>query len=66
MFKALFSDEILAKLKKLKKKDRLMLERIKKKVKEILEHPYSYKPLKGPLKGKRRVHIGSFVLIFEN
>lgn len=29
------------------------------------ENPNHYKPLKAPLAGKRRVHIGSFVLLFE-
>ncbi len=29
------------------------------------DNPDHYKPLKAPLAGKRRVHIGSFVLLFE-
>jgi len=31
----------------------------------MLEDPYQFKPLKYPLEGLRRVHIGSFVLIYE-
>jgi YafQ family addiction module toxin component len=47
-------------------KDRLKLEIINKKVSEILEDPYRYKPLKAPMQHMRRVHIaGSFVLIFS-
>ena len=50
---------------KLAKKDKVTLEAINKKVSEILENPYHYKPLKAPMQNKRRVHIsGSFVLIF--
>jgi len=30
-----------------------------------LENPYHYKPLRGDMKGSRRVHIGHFVLIYE-
>jgi len=54
------------KFKKLRKKDREMLELIDKKVQEILANPYRFKPLKKPLQNKKRVHIGgSFVLIYE-
>jgi mRNA-degrading endonuclease RelE of RelBE toxin-antitoxin system len=41
------------------------MEVIAKKIKEIAEDPHAYKPLHFPLAGKRRVHIGSFVLIFS-
>ena len=54
------------KFKKLKKKDRELLALIDRKVQEILNNPYRFKPLKKPLQNKRRVHIGgSFVLIYE-
>ncbi len=52
--------------RKLAKKDKTTFEAISKKVNEILENPYLYKPLKAPMQNKRRVHIsGSFVLIFK-
>jgi mRNA-degrading endonuclease RelE of RelBE toxin-antitoxin system len=36
------------------------------KVSQILEKPLHYKPLRAPLQGVRRVHVGgSFVLMFE-
>jgi len=51
---------------KLSKKDKKTFEIINKKIKEILENPYHYKPLKAPFQNKRRVHIaGCFVLIFK-
>ena len=51
---------------KLSKKDRKQLEVIHRKVNEILENPYHYKPLRGDMHGARRVHVGkSFVLTYE-
>ncbi|MGV8169540.1 MAG: type II toxin-antitoxin system RelE family toxin [Candidatus Nanoarchaeia archaeon] len=51
---------------KLSKKNRKPLEIILNKIEEISENPNHYKPLRGNLKGIRRVHIdSSFVLIFE-
>ena len=51
---------------KLSKKDKKQLKIIHKKVTEILENPYHYKPLRGDMHGALRVHIDkSFVLTFE-
>jgi len=50
---------------KLAKKDRKRLEQINKKVREIRENPYLGKPMKKPLQGRRRVHIGGFVLFYS-
>ncbi|MBU1198270.1 MAG: type II toxin-antitoxin system mRNA interferase toxin, RelE/StbE family [Nanoarchaeota archaeon] len=56
-------DEIF---KKLKKKNPKQLEIIFKKAKQILENLTHFKPLRGDMKGARRVHIDkSFVLIYE-
>jgi YafQ family addiction module toxin component len=39
---------------------------VDKKVEQILTAPLHYKPLRAPLQGVRRVHVGgSFVLLFE-
>jgi len=51
--------------RKLAKKDARQLEAITKKVEEIAKDPHAYKPLHFPLAGKRRVHIGSYVLVFS-
>jgi len=54
------------KFKKLQKKDKEMLRIIDTKLRDILNDPYRFKPLRKPLQNKRRVHIGgSFVLIYE-
>jgi len=52
--------------KKIGKRDPEQLDAINKKVKQILEGPYRFKPLGAILKNKRRVHIyKSFVLVYE-
>ena len=50
---------------KLFKKDKISFEYINKKIKEILENPYHFKPLRTPLQNYRRVHIGNFVLFYS-
>ena len=60
------STEIDSIFEKLKKKNPKQLKIIDKKVNEILQNPYHFKPLKGNMKNMRRVHIdSSFVLIYE-
>ena len=60
-----FSKEFKIKLEKIKRKDNLLSQRIKKKIAEIRKNPLHYKPLKNELKGFRRVHVNSFVILFE-
>jgi mRNA-degrading endonuclease RelE of RelBE toxin-antitoxin system len=38
---------------------------VDRKVAQIVANPLHYKPLRPPLQGVRRVHIGPFVLLFE-
>ncbi|MEK6983862.1 MAG: type II toxin-antitoxin system RelE/ParE family toxin [Nanoarchaeota archaeon] len=47
------------------KKDKILLERLHKKIDEILKNPEHYPVKKYELKGKRAAHIGSFVAVFE-
>ena len=66
MYKLTIKENLDRKFKKLKKKDRELLVLIDRKVREILDNPYRFKPLRKPLQNKRRVHVGgSFVLIYE-
>jgi len=51
--------------RRMAKKDRTRLESVERKVVEILEDPYRFKPLRTPMQGKRRVHVGPFVLVYE-
>ena len=65
----LYSLEVVEKVdrifKKLRKKDSMQFEAVSKKVSEILENPQRFKPLKRPLQDMHRVHVGSFVLVFD-
>ena len=65
MYKAVFSDEFKKQLRKLKKKDKALYERLEKKIRVILTEPRHLKRLRNILKGKQRVHLGPFVLKFE-
>ncbi len=60
------SEQLHRKFKKLSKKNKKQLRIIHKKIEEILEKPYHFKPLRGDKHGARRVHIDkSFVLTYE-
>ncbi|MGR3317741.1 MAG: type II toxin-antitoxin system RelE family toxin [Candidatus Anammoxibacter sp.] len=50
---------------KVLKKHRELIERLQNKIEEVLIDPHHHKPLRNFLKNKRRIHVGSFVLIFE-
>lgn len=59
-----FSDEFESSMKKLKKRDKVLFEQIQKKLIDIVENPEHFKPLRNVLAGYRRLHFGSFVLIY--
>lgn len=60
-----YAEQLLKKFNKLAKKNKKQLVAINKKIKEILASPYHFKPLRGDLKGSKRVHFGHFVLTYE-
>jgi len=51
--------------RKLSRRDPDQMEAIRKKISEILEDPHGFKPMHYPLAGLRRVHFGSYVLLFS-
>ena len=60
------SAEADKKFKKLQSKNKKQLEIIDKKIQQILQNPYHFKPLRRDMHGSRRVHIDkSFVLVYE-
>lgn len=65
MYNLEIEEEVLKAFKKLRKKDAKQLEAIKKKIEQILNDPLQFKPLRHPLEGLWRVHVGPFVLIYE-
>ena len=64
MYEYEIKDRLSKKLQKVSKKDRVLYKAIMKKILQIADNPYLSKPLHGKLKGKRRVQIGHFVLIY--
>ena len=60
-----FSVQFEKSMKKLKKKDKVLFEQIQEKLIDLVQNPDHYKPLKNILAGYRRIHFGSFVLIYK-
>ena len=50
---------------KLAKKDSKQMLAVEKKIEQVLTNPYHFKPLRAPMQHLRRVHIGSFVLVYS-
>ena len=65
MYSLEIEEEVFRTFKKLAKKDKKQFEAIYKKIEQILADPLQFKPLRHPLEGLRRVHIGPFVLVYE-
>lgn len=65
MYSIANSPKIDAIFKKLSKKNPNQLETITKKLEEVVENPHRFKPFSNIMKGLRRVHFGSYVLIFS-
>ena len=64
MYKLAIKESLDRKLKRLRTKDKELLRLLDKKVNNILDDPYRFKPLRKPLQNKRRVHVaGPFVLM---
>lgn len=53
------------KLAKLVNKDKILYSRLIKKFEEIAKNPHIYKPMSNVLKGRYRVHVGHFVLLYK-
>jgi len=52
-------------MKKLKKKNKLLFQRVNKKIIEIIQNPNRFKYLRNILAGYSRIQFGSFVLVFK-
>lgn len=52
-------------LRKLAQKDKRHYQSVVKKILQIAGNPEMGKPLRNVLKGRKRVHVGHFVLIYE-
>ena len=64
MYVPVFPDSFYDDIKDIKK-DKVLYERLWKKIAEIMEHPEHYPIKRYNVKGKRAAHVGSFVIVFE-
>ncbi|KKR79622.1 MAG: hypothetical protein UU24_C0005G0040 [Candidatus Nomurabacteria bacterium GW2011_GWA2_40_9] len=60
-----FSIEFKKILEKMARKDKSGLKKIEDQVYKIISNPFVGKPLRNVIKNYRRVHIGSFVLVYK-
>ena len=63
--KIVYSVEIEHALRRWKRKDRSIFEQIQKQIEKVVVDPTLGKPLRYTLKNRRRLHVGSFVLVYE-
>ena len=65
MYSLVIREHVDRTFRKLAKKDSRQMRIIDRKVEEILENPHRFKPMHFPLAGMRRVHFGTFVLLYS-
>ncbi len=65
MGRVIYSDEFSKVWKQVRRRDPAMARQVERKLVHIIAHPEHYKPLRNELKGLRRVHFGSYVLIYQ-
>ena len=61
----IFTKEADDRIRRTCKKDKGLCDEVKKKLNQIDVNPLIGKPLRNVLKGLRRVHVGSFVLLYQ-
>ncbi|MBC2701720.1 MAG: type II toxin-antitoxin system RelE/ParE family toxin [ANME-2 cluster archaeon] len=64
-YKIIAHPRVQKELQKLFKRDKVRYSHVKKRLEILSDNPEIGKPLRNILKGKRRIHIGSFVIIYE-
>lgn len=52
-------------LKRLKKKDSELFKQVNNQILKIIREPNVGKPLRYSLKNRRRLHVGSFIIVYE-
>lgn len=65
MYSFEIKEELEKSLQKLAQKDKRHYQSVVKKILQIAENPEMGKPLRNVLKGRRRTHVGHFVLLYE-
>jgi len=65
MYKIEVSELADRKFYRIARKNRALFEAVCKKIEELKTNPEHFKPLRGSMKGERRIHFGPFVMTFE-
>ena len=65
MYSFEIKEELEKSLLKLAQKDKRHYQSVVKKILQLAGNPEMGKPLRNVLKGRRRVHVGHFVLLYE-
>ena len=60
-----YSDRMARALAIYKRKDQRLFKDIENRIEKIIREPTIGKPLRYTLKNRRRVHVGSFLLVYE-
>lgn len=63
--KIIYSEDFERAIRRTKKKDHELFSQLDSQMTKIIREPHFGKPLRYTLKNRRRVHVGSFVLIYE-
>jgi len=63
--KIVYAEKFEQALRFWKKKDSRIFQSIVNQIEKIIREPEIGKPLRHTLRGRRRIHIGSFVLVYE-
>jgi mRNA-degrading endonuclease RelE of RelBE toxin-antitoxin system len=65
IYKPAFTEKMQEELRHRKERDRTTYEQVMKKIAQILENPKIGKPMRRPLTGIRRFHVGSLVVTYR-
>ena len=65
ILKIIYSPEVEDALQRCKRKDPALFARAENQIFKILREPNIGKPLRYSLRNRRRIHAGSFVLVYE-
>ena len=65
VYKPAFTDKMQVELAYRKKRDRAVYDQAMKKISQILENPRVGKPMRAPVAGVRRFHVGSLVVTYK-
>lgn len=59
------NEQVISVLDFFHKRHKLFAQSILKKIDQIVDNPYHFKPLRNKLKNYRRAHIGHYVIIYR-